>query len=80
MSQAVAIARPVTAPPGVPSERVEILRRAFDATMQDAAFLAEAKAQKMDIDPIGGEAINALLDRVYSSPPGVIERLRELIK
>jgi tripartite-type tricarboxylate transporter receptor subunit TctC len=72
--------RPFVLPPGVPADRVKALRAAFDATMQDAAFLAEAKTQKMEIDPIGGEAINVLLDRVYSSPPAVLERLRELIK
>ena len=42
MSQAVAIARPVAAPPGVPDDRIELLRRAFDDTMMDPAFLAEA--------------------------------------
>ena len=72
--------RPFVLPPGVPAERVRALRAAFDATMRDAAFLAEAKAQKMDIDPIAGSEINALLERVYSSPPGVIERVRELVK
>jgi tripartite-type tricarboxylate transporter receptor subunit TctC len=72
--------RPFVLPPGVPAERIRALRAAFDTTMRDESFLAEAKAQKMDIDPIGGEAINALLDRVYSSPPAVIERLRELVK
>jgi len=72
--------RPFLLPPGVPLDRVRALRAAFDATMRDEGFLAEAKAQRMDIDPIAGEAINALLERVYSSPPGVIERLRELVK
>jgi len=72
--------RPFVLPPGVPTDRIRVLRAAFDATMRDAGFLAEAKAQRMDIDPIGGDAINTLLDRVYSSPPGVIESLRELVK
>jgi tripartite-type tricarboxylate transporter receptor subunit TctC len=72
--------RPFLLPPGVPADRVRALRAAFDATMQDAAYLAEAKAQKMDIDPVGGEAINALLDRVYSAPADVIARIRDLVK
>jgi tripartite-type tricarboxylate transporter receptor subunit TctC len=72
--------RPFLAPPGVPADRVKALRAAFAATMKDAAFLAEAKAQKMQIDPVSGEAIDDLLGRVYSASPGVIARIRELVK
>ena len=72
--------RPFLLPPGVPRERVVALRSAFDATMQDVEFLDDAKLQKAEIDPIGGEAINALLDRVYAAPPDVVGRLRAFIK
>jgi tripartite-type tricarboxylate transporter receptor subunit TctC len=72
--------RPFVLPPGVPLDRVAALRSAFDATMKDPEFLDDAKMQKADIDPVGGEEINALLDRVYSAPPDVVARIRELIK
>ncbi|MPZ39688.1 MAG: hypothetical protein GEU95_16840 [Rhizobiales bacterium] len=72
--------RPFVAPPGVPADRIAALRMAFDATMKDPAFLAEAKAQKMEIDPVTGIEINALLERVYAAPPDVIARIRELVK
>ncbi len=72
--------RPFVLPPGVPHDRVAALRAAFDATMKDAEFLDDAKAQKAAIDPVGGEEINALLDRVYAAPPDVVARIRELIK
>jgi tripartite-type tricarboxylate transporter receptor subunit TctC len=72
--------RPFVVPPNVPADRVAALRAAFDATMQDEMFLADAKAQKIEIDPVSGAEINALLDRVYSSPPEVIARIRELMK
>jgi tripartite-type tricarboxylate transporter receptor subunit TctC len=72
--------RPFVVPPNVPADRVEALRAAFDATMKDAAFLADAKAQKMEIEPVSGVEINALLERVYSSPPDVITRIRALTK
>jgi tripartite-type tricarboxylate transporter receptor subunit TctC len=72
--------RPFVLPPGVPRERVVALRAAFDATMTDPEFLDDAKQQNAEIDPIGGEQINALLDRVYAAPPDVVARLRELIK
>jgi len=72
--------RPFVLPPGVPRDRIVALRAAFDATMKDAEFLDDARMQKAEIDPVGGEAINALLDRVYAAPPDVAARIRELIK
>ena len=72
--------RPFVLAPGVPADRVAALRAAFDATMKDATFLAEAKQQKMEIDPVSGAEINALLERVYTAPPSVIARIRDLVK
>jgi tripartite-type tricarboxylate transporter receptor subunit TctC len=72
--------RPFVLPPGVPADRIAALRAAFDATMRDPQFLDDAKLQKTEIDPVGGEAINALLDRVYAAPPDLVGRIRELIK
>jgi tripartite-type tricarboxylate transporter receptor subunit TctC len=72
--------RPFVLPPGVPRDRIVALRAAFDATMKDVEFLDDAGMQKAEIDPVGGEAINALLDRVYAAPPAVAARIRELIK
>ena len=66
--------RPHFAPPGVPADRVAALRRAFDATMKDAAFLAEAKKSGMDLDPFSGEEIEARIRALYATPPGIIER------
>ena len=72
--------RPFVLPPGVPRDRIEALRKAFDETMKDPDFLADAKLQKAEIDPVSGEAINVLLDRVYAAPPDVVARIRGLIK
>ena len=72
--------RPFVVAPGVPADRVATLRAAFDATMKDETFLAEAKQQRMEIDPVPGAEINALLERVYTAPPAVIARIRELVK
>ena len=71
--------RPFVAPPGVPAERIAALRAGFDATMKDPAFLAEAQAQKMEIDPVTGGAISALLERVHGASPEVIARIRNLV-
>jgi tripartite-type tricarboxylate transporter receptor subunit TctC len=72
--------RPFVLPPGVPADRIAALRAAFDATMKDPQFLDDAKLQKAEIDPVGGEEINALLDRVYAAPPDLVVRIRELIR
>jgi tripartite-type tricarboxylate transporter receptor subunit TctC len=72
--------RPFVMPPGVPADRVKLLREAFDAAVKDPDLLADAKAQKMEIDPVSGAAINALLDRVYAAPPELAARVRELAK
>ncbi len=72
--------RPFLLGPGVPADRVQILRAAFDATMRDERFLADAARENAEIDPVDGAAINALLDRVYAAPADVAERLRALAK
>jgi len=72
--------RPFLLPPGVPPDRVKALRAAFDATMKDPEFLADANTQNVEIDPVGGEEINKLLDHVYSAPPELSARIRELAK
>lgn len=72
--------RPFVLPPGVPAERVKLLRDAFDAALKDPELLQDAKSQRMEIDPVNGAAINALLDRVYAAPPELAVRLREMAK
>src|SRR5215470_7009312 len=79
MSQAVAIARPVAAPPGVPPDRVEVLRRAFDATMQDPAFLAEASKIGTEIDPLTGEEVQDIVRRVLATPRPVINQIQKTL-
>jgi len=55
-----------------------VLRRAFDATMKDAAFLAEADKGNWEITPVNGEEIEALMRRVYASPPQIIELTKKV--
>ena len=69
--------RPFLAPPNVPADRVAALRAAFMATMEDPAFLADAKKQNLEIAPIGGERIGELIANIYSAPPEVIQRAKE---
>jgi tripartite-type tricarboxylate transporter receptor subunit TctC len=71
--------RPYAAPPGVPADRVAALRRAFDATLKDPEFLAEAAKARMEIEPLTGERIEELLARAYGAPKDVIARATELV-
>jgi hypothetical protein len=71
---------PFVTSPDIPSERLQALRRAFDATMSDPEFLVDARQQKLDVDPVSGDEIQALVRRVYASPPEVVARARAAIK
>jgi tripartite-type tricarboxylate transporter receptor subunit TctC len=75
----LALGRPFLIPPGVPAERVAALRSAFAATMADAEFLAEGERMGLGLNaPRTGAQIQEVMERAYRSPPGVIERLRQL--
>jgi tripartite-type tricarboxylate transporter receptor subunit TctC len=66
------IARPFAAPPGIPAERARALRDAFDATMKDPDFIAEAKAQNLDVDPVTGAEVETLIREIYASSPDAV--------
>ena len=76
MSLSVTAARPLAAPPGVPDERVTLLRRAFDATMKNPEFLAAAKTRGTDIDPMTGEETQAIVTAFLATPKSVVADLR----
>jgi tripartite-type tricarboxylate transporter receptor subunit TctC len=72
--------RPIVAPPGVPPERVAILREAYLRTMRDPDLLAEAKRKNFDISPSSGEELEALAKRVMAQPAEVIARVKILME
>jgi hypothetical protein len=74
-----AMGRPMLAPPNVPADRVQALRDAFDATMTDPAFLADAARQRMDIRPLSGQKLQDFAVETASAPDSVIARVNELI-
>jgi tripartite-type tricarboxylate transporter receptor subunit TctC len=61
------------APPGVPAARVETLRRAFDATMRDPAFLQEAESMGFEVAPQPGEAIATLIAAAVATPKDIVK-------
>jgi len=74
-----AMARPFAAPPGIPADRKAALLSAFDDTMKDADFLAEAQKLNFDVRPVGAAAIDAMLAEVYQTPKDVIARAAKAI-
>jgi tripartite-type tricarboxylate transporter receptor subunit TctC len=72
--------RSYIAPPGTPAEPINILRTAFDATMQDAAFLADAEKMKISITPLSGAKVQDVIAKLYSTPKDFVERAKVVIK
>ena len=67
-------------PPGTPAEHVRILRVAFDATVQDPQFLADAMKMKISITPLSGNKVQDLVAKLYQTPKDLVERARNAIK
>jgi tripartite-type tricarboxylate transporter receptor subunit TctC len=75
-----AIARPFAAPPDLPADRARALRDAFAATMKDPDFLAETKRLALDVDPVTGTEVEALIREVYASPPEAVRLAADSMK
>ena len=71
--------RPFMAPPGLPDDRKAALRAAFDATMKDPEFVAEAKARGQEVNPVSGAALDKLLAELYATPKDVVEETKRAI-
>ena len=80
ISQTMALARPVATNDGVPAERVAALRRAFDATMQDAEFLTEAKRQDLDISPWTGDELQKTVTDIVNTEPVILDQIRKALE
>jgi hypothetical protein len=72
--------RPFIAPPGVPQDRVDALRKAFMATMQDPEYLADAEKTQMEINPVSGEKVQALIKEEYSTPPEIAQKASSFLR
>ena len=73
-------ARPFALPPGTPRERVQMLRKAFMATMQDPEFRAEAHTAKVDINPADGAELERHVKDIFTLEPGLVARLKEILR
>jgi tripartite-type tricarboxylate transporter receptor subunit TctC len=68
--------RPFFAPPGVPADRVDALRAAFAQTLKDPQFLADADKMGLEVQHVGGEQVQKLVETIYASPGEVIARAK----
>lgn len=80
ISADTANSRPIATTPSVPIDRVDALRRAFDATMKDSSFLAEAAKENMDISSSSGEDAQKVVADILDAPPAVVARAKEIIE
>jgi hypothetical protein len=71
--------RPIVAPPGVPAERVKILREALSNTLRDSDVLAAAKKRGWPVGPVAGEELQSLAKEVTTQPPEVIQGLKRVL-
>jgi hypothetical protein len=64
----------------VPADRKAALRKAFDDTMKDKGFLADAKKLNLDVNPTGGAEIEKIVAELYATPKAVIEKAKHAIR
>lgn len=74
-----AFARPFVLPPGTPKDRVQLLRKAFQETLKDKAFLAEAEKTKLRIDPVTAEELEKMVADVFALDPALLVKLKAVL-
>jgi tripartite-type tricarboxylate transporter receptor subunit TctC len=72
--------RPFVAPPGVPADRVAALRKAFEDSFKDPEFLADVKKYQLELDPRTGAEVQALVDKLFATPPALVARARKIVE
>src|SRR5262249_54509751 len=72
------LVRTYTLPPGTPKDRVQILRKAFQETLRDPAFLADSEKQKLEIEPVTAEEIERAVESLFKLEPAMVTKLRTI--
>jgi tripartite-type tricarboxylate transporter receptor subunit TctC len=80
ITKSVTVGRPVATTPGVPPERVALLRRAFDAAVRDPGYLHEAETQNLELKPMSGQDLQQLVRDLLSAPPAVLDLVRHAMQ
>jgi tripartite-type tricarboxylate transporter receptor subunit TctC len=72
--------RPFYAPPDLPKDRAEALRKAFLATLDDPEFRAEAAKLRLEITPVSGERVQGIVHDIYATPTAVVQKAAGFVK
>jgi tripartite-type tricarboxylate transporter receptor subunit TctC len=73
------IVRTYTLPPGTPKDRVQVLRKAFESTLKDPEFLADAKKSRLNVDPVSPEAIEKDIVNLFKLDPALVSKLKDIL-
>ena len=76
----IAMGRPLFFGPGVPAERVQALRESFRRTMEDDTFRRDSAKVEMDVEPMYGEELQALVERIMATPPETVAKAKEAME
>lgn len=79
ISANIAIERPFAAPPGVPSDRVAILRKAFQAVVNDPVFVQEVKKRGLDLEPSTGDEVQQVVEKILTVKPSVVQAMKAVL-
>jgi tripartite-type tricarboxylate transporter receptor subunit TctC len=74
-----ATARPYVLAPGTPKDRVQMVRQAFDRVLKDPELIAEAKKANLDIEPVTGEELQAIINRLFKMEPALIDKWKQIL-
>jgi tripartite-type tricarboxylate transporter receptor subunit TctC len=80
VTHAVAVGRPIATTPGVPPARLEALRAAFQATVKDPAFVADAKRQKLDVNTMDGDQLQEIVASLFDTPADVKTEVKNALE
>jgi tripartite-type tricarboxylate transporter receptor subunit TctC len=78
VANATEVGKMILSTPNTPADRITALRRAFDATMQDPAFMAELKSQRVELGPMPGEELQKLVVEVGTVSPAIIDKVKAI--
>jgi tripartite-type tricarboxylate transporter receptor subunit TctC len=78
VANATEVGKMILSTPDTPADRIQALRRAFDATVRDPAFLAELKASRVDVGPMPGEELQRLVAEVTNVSPAIIDKVKAI--
>lgn len=71
--------RPFVLGPGVPKDRADLLRAAFDKTMKDKEFIEECRKAKLSVDPVSGRELEEAVNNAFKTPPAMAQKLKEIM-